>query len=125
MEVPARGSVWLQCQKSSPPGSSHCYSCGAALGSEHPPRIAMPVECPRCHHSNSEGANSCSSCGTSISPENETMLHTATSFNWSKGTRAESHGLNSGISLVVGRVLADRYELLNMRGTGDRERVSR
>jgi len=118
MEVPARVSVCLQCQKSSPPGSSHCYSCGAALGSEHPTVIAMPVECPRCHHSNSEGANSCSSCGTSISSENETMLHTATSFNWSKGTRAESHGLNSGISLDVGSVLADRYEILKMLGEG-------
>jgi hypothetical protein len=78
----------------------------------------MPVECPRCHHSNSEGATSCSSCGTSISSENETMLHTATSFNWSKGTRAESHGLNSGISLDVGSVLADRYEILKMLGEG-------
>src|ERR1700734_2311780 len=118
MEVPARVSVCLQCQKSSPPGSSHCYSCGAALGSEHPTVIATPVECPRCHHSNSAGATSCSSCGASISPENETMLHTATSFDWSKGTRAESNGLNSGISLDVGSVLADRYEILKMLGEG-------
>ena len=46
------------------------------------------------------------------------MLHTATSFDWSKGTRAESNGLNSGISLEVGGVLADRYEILKMLGEG-------
>jgi eukaryotic-like serine/threonine-protein kinase len=118
MEVPARVSVCLQCHKSSPPGSSHCASCGASLGSEYPTVIAVPVECPRCHHINSEGATNCSSCGSSISGENETMLHTATSFNWSKGTRAESNGPNSGISLDVGSVLADRYEILKMLGEG-------
>src|SRR5271169_6101483 len=105
MEVPAKAVECVQCRKSSPPGSSHCSSCGASLGSEHPTVIAVPVECPRCHHSNSEGASSCSSCGASISPENETMLHTATSLDWSKGTRPESNGLNSGISLDVGSVI--------------------
>ncbi len=46
------------------------------------------------------------------------MLHTATSLDWSKGTRPESNGLNSGISLDVGSVLADRYEILKMLGEG-------
>ena len=47
------------------------------------------------------------------------MLHTATSLDWSKGTRPESNGgLGSGISLDAGSVLADRYEILKMLGEG-------
>ena len=36
MEVPAKAVECVQCRKSSPPGSSHCSSCGSPLGSEHP-----------------------------------------------------------------------------------------
>jgi len=88
MEVPARASECLQCHKSSPPGSSHCSSCGASLGTENE---------------------------TLLHTENETLLHTATSFNWS---RDESAGFKSSVSLDVGSVLADRYEILKMLGEG-------
>jgi tetratricopeptide (TPR) repeat protein/predicted Ser/Thr protein kinase len=50
--------------------------------------------------------------------ENETVLNTATSFNWSKATRPESGESKSGTSLEVGSVLADRYEILKMLGEG-------
>jgi tetratricopeptide (TPR) repeat protein/predicted Ser/Thr protein kinase len=46
------------------------------------------------------------------------MLHTPTSVNWSRTTRAESVDLNSGVSLDVGSVVADRYEILKMLGEG-------
>jgi tetratricopeptide (TPR) repeat protein/predicted Ser/Thr protein kinase len=92
MEVPARAVECAQCRKSSPPGSSHCSSCGASLGSEHPTVISTP--------------------------EDETMLHTPTGVNWSRATRSESVDLNSSISLEVGSVLADRYEIQKMLGEG-------
>jgi tetratricopeptide (TPR) repeat protein/predicted Ser/Thr protein kinase len=49
------------------------------------------------------------------------MLHTATSVDWSRGTRGSrggSGGSDSGVSLEVGSVLADRYEILKMLGEG-------
>jgi tetratricopeptide (TPR) repeat protein/predicted Ser/Thr protein kinase len=46
------------------------------------------------------------------------MLHTPTGVNWSRATRSESVDLNSSISLEVGSVLADRYEILKMLGEG-------
>jgi len=49
------------------------------------------------------------------------MLHTPTSVDWSRGTRGSrggSTGLDSGLSLEVGSVLADRYEILKMLGEG-------
>ncbi len=97
MEVPARAVECAQCRKSSPPGSSHCSSCGASLGSEHPTVVTTP------------------------GPEDETMVHTPTSVDWSRGTRGSrggSAGPDSGISLEVGSVLADRYEILKMLGEG-------
>src|SRR6202451_1523748 len=95
MEVPARAVECIQCKKSSPPGSSHCSSCGAPLGSDEVTIISAPPEA-----------------------ENETVLNTATSFNWSKATRPESGESKSGTSLEVGSVLADRYEILKMLGEG-------
>jgi tetratricopeptide (TPR) repeat protein/predicted Ser/Thr protein kinase len=46
------------------------------------------------------------------------MLHTPTGVNWSRATRSESVDLNSSISLEVGSVLADRYEIQKMLGEG-------
>jgi tetratricopeptide (TPR) repeat protein/predicted Ser/Thr protein kinase len=50
--------------------------------------------------------------------ENETVLNTSTSVNWSRATRPESSDSNPSISLEIGSVLADRYEILKMLGEG-------
>lgn len=126
MEVPARASECLQCHKSSPPGSSHCTSCGASLGSEDATLINEPIQCPKCHQSNSAGTSRCTSCGASLGSEDATVinepdatvLNTATSFNWSRATRPESGASNASLSLEVGSVIADRYEILKMLGEG-------
>jgi len=52
-------------------------------------------------------------------PEDETMLHTASSVNWARSsTRGGSADSNPGVALEVGSVLADRYEILKMLGEG-------
>jgi eukaryotic-like serine/threonine-protein kinase len=45
-------------------------------------------------------------------------MNTATSFNWSRATRPESGASNAALSLEVGSVIADRYEIQKMLGEG-------
>src|ERR1700686_1070239 len=82
------------------------------------------VECPRCHQSNPAIASPCSSCGPSFSAEAATIAMdnvdatVAIDTDWSKGTRAEGSFANRAVSLQVGSILADRYEILQLLGEG-------
>jgi tetratricopeptide (TPR) repeat protein/predicted Ser/Thr protein kinase len=80
---------------------------------------AGAVECPRCHHSSPPGASRCASCGSLFGsdPDDKTMVHSP-SPAWSRANRAESIISASALSLEVGSVLADRYEILKMLGEG-------
>jgi tetratricopeptide (TPR) repeat protein/predicted Ser/Thr protein kinase len=78
---------------------------------------AKLIECPRCHQSSAEGATRCSSCGAVLA-QDATITHAGVETNWSRATRIESAGLEPGMSLDEGSVIADRYEILKLLGEG-------
>jgi tetratricopeptide (TPR) repeat protein/predicted Ser/Thr protein kinase len=87
---------------------------------------AKAVECPRCHHNNAAGTTRCASCGAELgSGSNDalqtdlgvTMPHVAET-GWSKATRAERLATGIALSLDVGSVIAERYEILKLLGEG-------
>jgi tetratricopeptide (TPR) repeat protein/predicted Ser/Thr protein kinase len=92
MEVPARAVECLQCHKSSPPGASHCSSCGSSLGSEDATVISAP-------------------------PNDATLMTDAAIGNWSRNTGGRSIS-NPALALQEGSLLADRYEILKLLGEG-------
>ena len=80
--------------------------------------VPARVQCPRCHQSSVPGAPSCPSCGASFGPDDATMMIEAPSVNWSKATRADTGESGSALSLEVGSVIAERYEIMKMLGEG-------
>ena len=76
------------------------------------------VECPDCHRKNAPGASRCSSCGASLGQSDATITHLPADPGWSRATRVEAPVSTSGLSLEIGSVIADRYEILKLLGEG-------
>lgn len=79
---------------------------------------ADTVECPACHHSNQTGASRCASCGALLGRSDATVTHVTMDAGWSRATRVAAPVSSSGLSLEVGSVIADRYEILKLLGEG-------
>lgn len=85
------------------------------------------TECPRCHHANSPGAPRCAACGEALgSDATVTHLDVGTpdagaanvDTRWSRATRIEPVIEPVEVSLEIGSVLADRYEIIKLLGEG-------
>jgi eukaryotic-like serine/threonine-protein kinase len=76
------------------------------------------VECPRCQHSNAAGASRCASCDAWLGSADATVTSAPVEANWSQPTRAAASAVSPEVSLEVGSLLADRYEILKLLGEG-------
>ena len=76
---------------------------------------APPVECPKCRHSNPSGTLHCAKCSTPLSSEDVTLTD-AIGEGWSVVTPSGDEAPMP--SLAPGRVLASRYEILQLLGEG-------
>src|SRR5690242_9346722 len=76
---------------------------------------APPVECPKCRHSNPSGSVHCANCSSPLSSEDLTLTD-AMGEGWSVVT--PSAGENTLPGLTPGRVIASRYEILQLLGEG-------
>ena len=76
---------------------------------------ALPVECPKCRHSNTSGSLHCIKCNAPLSFEDLTVTELM-GEGWSVVTPMVSEGAMP--SLALGRVIANRYEILQLLGEG-------
>ena len=76
------------------------------------------LECPQCRHQNAAGAARCANCGIDIGRSDATITHVDADPGWSRATRVAAPISSSGLSLEVGSVIADRYEILKLLGEG-------
>ena len=77
--------------------------------------LTQPVECPKCKHSNLSGSVLCANCSIPLSSENLTLTE-AMGDGWSVVTPPS--GENALPGLTAGRVIASRYEILQLLGEG-------
>ena len=75
---------------------------------------APPVACPKCGHSNPLGSSSCVNCSSPLSPEDATITE-AMGDGWSVVSPIPGENLPG---LTPGRVIAGRYEVLQLLGEG-------
>src|SRR5262245_20799395 len=78
---------------------------------------APAVQCVKCGHSNPSGAVRCRVCASVISSEAHA---TATGIDLSEGFSrpVSATSTPSAISIVPGTLIAERYEILEIRGEG-------
>ena len=76
---------------------------------------APSVECPKCRHSNASGSLRCASCSALLSSEDLTLTE-AMGDGWSVVTPGA--GVNTLPGLAPGRVIANRYEIIQLLGEG-------
>ena len=76
---------------------------------------ALPVECPKCRHSNTSGSLHCIKCNAPLSFEDLTVTELM-GEGWSLVTPMVSEGAMP--SPAPGRVIANRYEILQLLGEG-------
>ena len=78
--------------------------------------LAPGVQCPKCGHSNSEGTLKCVSCAAVISSDEDlTLTRVGRTAAWSHVTASPGQHAQG---LVLGTLLAGRYELLEILGKG-------
>src|SRR5262249_26966866 len=75
---------------------------------------APPVECPKCRHSNPSGSLHCASCNAFLSSDDD--LTEFIGDGWSRVVPAGKAGATT--TLTPGRVIAERYEILQLLGEG-------
>src|SRR5215472_2822570 len=82
----------------------------------------LSVTCPKCHHANQSGSLQCVNCNSSLPSENLSgtqVLDSGTQVldeDWSTVVASQSAGATP--ALAPGRVLANRYEILQLLGEG-------
>src|SRR5256714_1568856 len=76
------------------------------------------VECPSCHQAQPAGAPRCASCDAWLGSNDATVTNAAVEPNCSRATRAAVSSANPELSLEVGSILAERYEILKLLGEG-------
>src|SRR5690242_3810528 len=76
---------------------------------------AQPIECPKCRHSNPSGSLHCTECNAALSSDDLTMTEVM-GDGWSLVTAPGGAGTASGMG--PGRVIANRYEILELLGEG-------
>jgi predicted Zn-dependent protease/predicted Ser/Thr protein kinase len=74
--------------------------------------LQQHVECPECHHENPAGAPQCSDCGLRFVFDDATV----TSLDTGTWSRVQASG--SSDFVLLGSLLADRYEILQLLGEG-------
>src|SRR5712691_1622959 len=84
---------------------------------------ASTVECPRCHEAQPATASRCNSCGSWLGSNDATVTNAAidtkaVDTNWSRATRGAASSGGGDVSLEVGSILAERYEILKLLGEG-------
>jgi tetratricopeptide (TPR) repeat protein/predicted Ser/Thr protein kinase len=83
-------------------------------GREHMTGPASPVECPKCRHSNPTGSLHCAKCNAFLSSDDD--LTEVIGDGWSMAAPAAAAG--AAAALAPGRVIGERYEILQLLGEG-------
>ncbi len=74
--------------------------------------LQQRVECPECHHENPAGVLQCGECGLRFVSNDATV----TSLDASTWSRVQASGSSNFV--LLGSLLADRYEILQLLGEG-------